>query len=125
MYSRISPGLSVQQSYDQHAFARDVRVEDVLLVVENIIEYVLEFDSPVWMMSMDMRKIFDTIEYESLLNVFAAHGVAQEYIILLQQPNSMQIGSVEDSEFNIKLGVKQGDVLSSILFNCTLDLAFE
>ena len=29
------------------------------------------------------------------------------------------------SSFSIKRGVKQGDILSAILFNCVLDLAFD
>ena len=36
------------------------------------------------------------------------------------------MGCVNGSRhFNILCGVKQGDVLSAILFNCTLDIAFE
>ena len=37
-----------------------------------------------------------------------------------------QTGSVNDSrQFNILRGVKQGDILSAILFHCILDIAFE
>ena len=45
---------------------------------------------------------------------------------MLQLLYAHQRGSVYDSkEFDIQRGVKQGDTLSAILFNCVLDLAFK
>ena len=45
---------------------------------------------------------------------------------LLQLLYQDQTGSVHGSMiFDIVRGVKQGDVLSTILFNCVLDVAFE
>lgn len=74
---------------------------------------------------MDMRKVFDTIEFESLLDVLRVYGITHECIVLLQQLYSGQIQSVEDITFNIQYEVKQDDVLSSIFFNYILDIIFE
>ena len=42
LHNRISPGLFGGQLHDQHAFRPDVRLEDALLVVENVVESVVD-----------------------------------------------------------------------------------
>lgn len=126
MYNRISSGLFRHQSIDQYAFTPHIRLEDAVIIVENVIEYVHEFDTPVWMMSMDMRKAFDTIDHEALLNGLRGHGVAEPYIHLLGKFYTGRQDTVNGSfPFPIQRGVKQRHVLSAILFNCVLDIAFE
>ena len=46
VYNRIAPSLFNSQSKDQHAFTSHIRLEDALVVVENVVEYALEFDTP-------------------------------------------------------------------------------
>ena len=77
-------------------------------------------------MSMDMRKAFDTVEYSAIFDALEQRGIPREYIELLKCLYLSQQGIVNDSApFLISRGVKQGDVLSAILFNCVLDLAFD
>lgn len=83
LYNRISSDLFVSQSYDQYIFMSSVRLKDILLIIENMIEYSLEFNISVWLTNTDVCKAFDTIEDESLFS--AAHDVAREYISLLHQ----------------------------------------
>ena len=52
--------------------------------------------------------------------------VAEPMIALLLDIYSRQSGYVSDSaEFAISRGVRQGDVLSSIIFNATLEFVFQ
>ena len=126
VYDRISPILFATQSCEQHAFTPGIRIEDALLSAEVAIEYALEFDTPLWLMSMDMRKIFDTIEFRALFQALRNHGLDESYLQLLKVLYSKPTGTANGSdEFPILRGVKQGDVLSAILFNCALDMAFE
>ena len=60
LFNRISPGLLARQSPDQHAFTPGVRIEDALVTAEVAIEYAIEFNTPLWLLSMDLRKAFDT-----------------------------------------------------------------
>ena len=77
-------------------------------------------------MSIDLRKAFDTVDHVALFSALRNHGVDDGYIALLQLLYRNQSGSVNGSkEFSIGRGVKQGDVLSAIIFNCVLDIAFE
>ena len=44
IYYRISSYLFSQQSFDQHGFTPDIRIEDALLCAEVVIEHHLEFN---------------------------------------------------------------------------------
>lgn len=66
---------------------------------------------------MDHYFVFKSLGY---------HGLEPSYILLLQVLYANQTGSIKESRsFSIQRGVKQGDILSSILFNCALDVVFE
>ena len=81
---------------------------------------------PLWMLSIDLRKAFDTVDHEALLHALQLHGIDEKYRVLLQVLYSNQYGCANGSrDFPILRGVKQGDVLSAILFNCVLDVAFQ
>ena len=81
---------------------------------------------PLWMISMDMRKAFDTIDHIALMRALRSRGLPEKCVSLLSVLYSNQKASVNrSSEFKIKRGVKQGDPLSAILFNCILDTAFD
>lgn len=126
LYNRISPTLFNWQSEHQHAFTPNRRIEDALLYAELVIEYALEFNTPVWLLSMDLRKAFDTVSHDQLLICLGYHGLDPAYITILQKLYQHQTGAVNGSRhFSIKRGVKQGDVLSAIIFNCVLDIVFE
>ena len=126
IYNRISPQLFQHQSWDQHGFTPGIRIEDALVCAEITIEHHQEFQLPLWMLSMDMRKAFDTIDHAALMQALRSKGLSDEYISLLTILYSGQKDTVNhSSEFLIQKGVKQGDTLSAILFNCILDMAFD
>ena len=66
---------------------------------------------------MDLRKAFDSIDHRALFEGLRAHGISEEYVTLLKLLYIDQRGSVNGSaSFPILRGVKQGDILSAILF---------
>ena len=84
-----------------------------------------EWNLPVWMISLDLRKAFDTIKFIPLFTPLRKQGVPEAYVQLLAALYEKQKGLVNGSSFfNILRGVKQGDVLSSMLFNAGLEAAF-
>ena len=79
-----------------------------------------------WMISMDMRKAFVTIDHIVLMRALRSRGLPEEYVSLLSVLYSNQKASVNgSSEFKIQRGVKQGDPFSAILFNCILHIVFD
>ena len=107
MYHRLSPILFQRQSHDQHAFTPGVRIEDALVSAEIVIEQSLEFHMPLWLLSMDLRKAFDRIDHDALLQALRDHGIDEAYLALIDLFYSDQRGVVQGSRsFHIQREVK-------------------
>ena len=78
------------------------------------------------MPSMDMRKAFGTIDHTALIRGQRSGGLPAAYVALIFLLYANQMASVNvSSKFRGQQGVKQGDTLTAILFNCVLDVAFD
>ena len=72
---------------------------------------------------MDIRKAFDTVSHAHLFEALSRRGLDEAYIVLIKLHYTNQTATVNGSRiFDIKSGVKQGDPLSTILFNIILDV---
>ena len=82
-----------------------------------------EYNVPLWFASLDLKKAFDKIEWPQLFHALSVHHVGLEYQHLLAALYSDQTGMFgKSASFPILRGVRQGDVLSPLLFNTSLDL---
>lgn len=124
LYNRIAPLLLSNQDGDQIGFTPGVRIDDAFASIESLIENCHEFQLPLWIFSLDLRKAFDRVEYTSLFEALREAALPEGYIALLSKLYSSQTGRVKDETFPISRGVKQGDVISSVLFNCVIEMAF-
>ena len=122
VYNRISTHLFQRQSLDQHGFTPDIRIEDALLCAEVVIEHHQEFQIPLWMLSMDMRKAFDTIDHPALIRALRSRGLPEVYVALLFLLYANQMTSVDGSS---KFSVQRRDTFGALLFNCVVDVAFD
>ena len=123
VYKRVKPILEAQQSKDQIGFRSSVGVDDAFAVFENVCSKSMEWSVPMWCASLDLRKVFDRIEYNALFDVLRVQGVPYAYLKLIASLYHDQVGLVQGRQFPIKRGVKQGDVLSPLLFNAGLEHA--
>ena len=124
VYHRISPTLLSKQSRDQFGFTPGVRIDDALMIAECVSSYHIEFNIPVWFVSLDLRKAFDRVDYAALFQALRHCELPDGYIALLQQLYSTQYGSANGSDrFKIERGVKQGHVLTALFIKCILDFA--
>ena len=93
-------------------------MEHALLGLETVIGKSMDWNFDLRMASVDLRKAFDKIEYDSLFGALRAQGVPPEYVDLLTNFYQSQTSAVEgNAVFPIQRGVKQRDVLSPALFN--------
>ena len=123
IYDRISKRLEEQQSEDQFGFPPKRSTSHALLILESMISNEIKFNAPVWIISLDLRKAFDRIEHYALFEALRHQRLSEQYINLLQILYSGQYGQVGDYLFDICRGVRQGDILSPILFNAGLEQA--
>ena len=71
---------------------------------------------------LDLTKAFDRVEYDPLFTALLEQGVPKVYCALLWALYQQQCGSLHGREtFAIQRGVKQGGVISPILFNAALE----
>ena len=83
-----------------------------------------EWNIPLYISTIDFTKAFDSIKHSAIWKSLRHYGVKPAYVRLLQRLYSPQKGTVltdkESDVFSIKRGTKQGDPLSSLLFNTVL-----
>ena len=88
-----------------------------------------EWGVPLYISTIDFRKAFDRRKQSALWSSMQFYGVEPAYVRLLQRLYSQQKGTVltdkESDVFPIKLETKQGNLLSSLLFNTVLQFSLE
>ena len=79
------------------------------------------------MASLDLSKAFDRVDINAVLTSLREQGVEEGYVQLVALLYSNQTGQVHSSDqiFEILRGVRQGDVLSTILFNAVIESCFK
>ena len=124
LHNRLSSILENEQSDDQFGFCPNRRIEDVFAVLESVISKTIEWNVPLWMVSIDLRKAFDRISHRALFQSLREQNVPESYIQLLGLLYQNQTGCVNGSKaFPILRGVKQGDIISPMLFNAGIEKA--
>ena len=82
-----------------------------------------------WIAAVDFRKAFDSVHHSAIWHALAQQGVLDQYIKLIVNLYTDQSGliaiDVESKLFSITRGTKQGDPLSSLIFNSVLEFAMK
>ena len=124
LYARLAPGLHRIQPPNQAGFRPNHRCEDHLMVYRVLEQRCREWNIPLYISTIDFTKAFDGIKHSALWKSLRYYGVKPANVKLLQRLYSHQEGTVltdkESDVFSIKRGTKQGDPLSSLLFNTVL-----
>ena len=88
-----------------------------------------EWCVPLYIMTVDFKKAFDRIKHKALWKSLVHCRIKPAYVELLTRLCSQQEGTVftdkESDVFPIKRGTKQGDPMSSLLFNTVLQFSLE
>ena len=92
-----------------------------IFALSQMIEKSIEFNKPLYMIFIDFTKAFDSIKLDKLWSILDKTSLNKNYINLLKSVYDGSQASIKtdlgNSRFvNIKKGVKQGDMLSAILF---------
>ena len=111
VFNRISRSLDSHQSEDQFGFRRKRSCAHALFVLESMISTGIEFNVPVWIISIDLKKAFDRIEHHALFRALREQEMDPEIIALLERLYSDQHGAVGNYRFRISRGVRRGDVV--------------
>ena len=125
MYKRLYPILDAAQCRDQAGFRNNYSTVDHMFVFSMLHEKSEEFNLNTWVAAIDFKKAFDSINQQYLWEALEEQHVPGGYIRTLKNLYAGQTAQVKtdvlSKNFEIHRGTKQGDPLSSLLFNALLE----
>ena len=126
VYTILNQELDPKLSESQAGFRQKRSLTDHVFVMRQLMEAAREFDQPLYTAFIDIAKAYDGIPREALLAVLRRYGISDrvcQLITLLYRKTSarVRVGSDESEVFDIESGVKQGCILSTLLFNIYID----
>ena len=72
--NRLRGVLNEHQPDDQYAFRPNRNINDVFIILESMIGESIEYDTALWLVSLDLRKAFDKVEFTPLLDALRGQG---------------------------------------------------
>ena len=129
LYGRLYPMLDQKQAEDQAWFRKTYQTTDHLATYRLIEQKCHEWGINMWTATVDFMKAFDSISHKSIWEALKSCNVDHEYVSLLRKIYRDQKASVQTDEeskiFDIQKGSKQGDPMSSLLFNTVLQYSLK
>ena len=124
--NRISSPLNEQLRNEQNGFRPGRSCVDHINTTRILIEQSVEWRSPLFLLFVDFERAFDTIKQNSVWSCLKRRGVPQKIVDLIKSlyrdaDCSVRFKGKLSRKFKINAGVRQGCVLSPLLFITVLD----
>ncbi|GBN96150.1 Retrovirus-related Pol polyprotein from type-2 retrotransposable element R2DM [Araneus ventricosus] len=119
---RLAP--SVRLDPDQRGFIESDGIAQNTFLLDYVLRHSREKVKRTFVASLDLRKAFDSVSHEAVFAALKAQAVDHRLVELLQSiyaKSSTSFAPFLGHKFSSTCGVKQGDPLSSILFNMVID----
>ncbi|KAK7101726.1 hypothetical protein V1264_020063 [Littorina saxatilis] len=120
---RISDSVDKTLRKEQAGFRKNRGCMDQIFALRNIIEQCTEWQRQLYINFVDFQKAFDSVHRDSLWKILRHYGIPQKMVQLVRsfyQNYSCTVGD-NNISFQVKTGVRQGCVMSSVLFNLAID----
>ena len=123
---RISRAVESKIRKEQAGFRKGKSCIDQIFTLRQIIEQNHEWNGPLYALFIDFEKAFDSIDRDSLWKILRWHGFPNKIIsaikIIYERFQCRVVcGNHITEPFEVHTGVKQGCVLSPLLFNLVID----
>lgn len=111
----------------QFGYKRGLSTTACTFVAEEVIQYYLNSNNDVHVMLLDASKAFDCVHYVTLFNRLSEKGMCPLVIRVLLSMHLLQSIQVRwngavSGRFSVSNGVKQGGILSPVLFSIYTDI---
>jgi sorting nexin-29 len=128
LLSRLSPYIDEIIGDHQYGFRRNRSTTDQIFCISQMLEKKWEYNGTVYQLFVDFKKAYDSVRRKVLYNILIEFGVPMKLVRLIniclnEMYSSVHIVKYLSDNFPIQNGLKHGDALSSLLFNCVLEYA--
>ena len=126
IYDRIKETVFDVLSENQAGFREGRGCADYIFVLRHIVEQCEEWRKSLVLNFVDFSKAFDSIHRPSLWKLLKLYGLPNKIVALIKSmfegsESCVRVGQEHTDWFEITTGVRQGDVLSPLLFNIVID----
>jgi hypothetical protein len=124
--NRISPHLETQIHEAQAGFRKDRGVTDHIFAVRQIMRAAKRTDTTLAMAFIDITKAYDCVNRDMLFKLLAGYGIPPKIINAIKamydgSSVSIRNGKEISAPFQVLTGVRQGCLLSCMLFDIVMD----
>jgi hypothetical protein len=128
LLTRLTPYVSEVIGDHQCGFRCNRSPVDQIFYIRQILERKWECNGSVHQLFIDFKKTYDSIKREVLYNILLEFDIPKKLVRLIKMClnetySKVSIGKLLSDKFPIQNGLKQGDALSPLLFNCALEYA--
>merc|ERR1711884_644316 len=81
---RVEQTLEAAQSEDQHGFRSGRRLQEHVVTANLFVQKLASVGKPVLIISLDLSKAFDKLQWDPLWRALHEHGVSEHMIWILQ-----------------------------------------
>lgn len=126
LLSRAEPQLDPQLGEYQGGFRKGRSCAEQILNLKSVLRQVKMAGKKFVVIFVDFKKAYDSVDRPTLIKILQELGLDQKTLNLIQQTLNNTTSRVKfrgtiSKSFEIKTGVRQGDGLSPLLFNCALE----
>ena len=126
LLSRIDEKLDLKFREEQAGFRKGRGCIDQIFTLRNIIETCAEWNTPIHINFIDFQKAFDSIHRSTLWKILRSYGIPPKLVTIISKfyENFEACVAVDNKTtefFKIGTGVRQGCILSPILFLLVID----
>ena len=126
LMNRIKHSIEERLRIEQAGFRGGRSTINQIFILRNIIEQNVELNSTLYLNFIDFAKAFDSINRDCLWKILKIYGIPQKIINLMKNlyqgsSGRVLVNGTTTEKFDIRTGVKQGCVMSGLLFNIVID----
>ena len=126
LLDRLQAIIEPQLMEAQCGFRKGRGTVDQLWVVRQVVERATEYRTPLYLCFVDLTKAYDSVNRQAMTAVLKEYGVPQQLVEIIGDLHTgthcqVRTAGGTSEEFEVNTGVRQGCVLSPLLFNCVMD----
>ena len=123
---RMKDAIDSRLRDEQAGFRKERACTDQIATLRIIIEQSIEWQSSLYVSFIDFEKAFDSVDRQTIWNILGHYGVPEKIVRIIRELyNYFTCQVIHDGklseEFQVLSGVRQGCLLSPILFLVVLD----